>query len=222
MGSSIETGVITVGDYCASVLVLFVSWLILLYYQSRFHQDDALTNFMCAAPSPGRPLACLFHAAVRLSHYCNRYGVNMIFVLVMSQHIADNSFNLVRFAIAAGCQRLLIFCMYLRCRVALPEKSFILSAYCTQCLFSSAMYFVFAIGIAYASPDDYAPLLGKFRYIGIIGVIELLLDFSNFSPCLTNRRLPLHVPHMMIRIGEMMLISIGEVSIAMTQYAPFS
>jgi len=32
--------------------------------------------------------------------------------------------------------------------------------------------------------------------------------------------LPLHVPHMMIRIGEMMLISVGEVSIAITQNIP--
>ena len=65
------------------------------------------------------------------------------------------------------------------------------------------MYFFFAIGIAYASLDDYAPLSGKFRYIAIIGVLELLWDFSYFSPFLTNHRLPLHVPHMMIRIGEM-------------------
>ncbi len=53
MGSSIEDGLITVGDYCCLMLVFFQSWLLLLQYQSRFHQDDLLTNIMCAArPSP--------------------------------------------------------------------------------------------------------------------------------------------------------------------------
>jgi hypothetical protein len=142
----------------------------------------------------------------------------MIFVLVMSQHVGDNSFNLVRFAIAIGCQRFVIFLMTLRCRIVLLEKSFILSAYCTQYLVASAMYFVFAIGIAFA-PDHYTPLSGKFRYIAIIAVIETLWNFSYLSPFFANHRLPLHVPHMRTRIGDMMLVSVGEVSISLTQCA---
>ncbi len=137
----------------------------------------------------------------------------------MSQHVGDNSFNLIRFAIAIGCQRFLIFLMTLRCRIALSDKSFILNIFCTQYLVASAMYFVFAIGIAQAAPDHTAPLSGKFRYIAIIAVIELLWNFSYMLPFFANHRLPLHVPHMRTRIGDMMLVSVGEVSISLTQCA---
>jgi hypothetical protein len=81
------------------------------------------------------------------------------------------------------------------------------------------MYFVFAIGIAYTSHDENAPLLGKLRYIVIIPVIETLWSFSYMIPFFTKYHIPLHVPSFIGRMGEMTIINIGEVSISVTQCA---
>ena len=81
------------------------------------------------------------------------------------------------------------------------------------------MYFVFAIGIANTSHDENAPLLGKLRYIVIIPVIETLCNFIYMLPFFTKYRLPLHVPSFIGRMGEMVVINIGEVSVSMTQCA---
>ncbi len=157
------------------------------------------------------------------SNFRNRYGANIFFVILMSQHIDDTLFNSVRFAIAAGCQRAIIFCMYFRCRVALPEKSSSLNIYCIQYLVVAVSYFVFAISIGTAyvdtSPDA---TFGAANYIAVIPAIEILIAFSYLTPSLTSHRLPLDVPYIINRFGEMVLICIGEVSFALTQCAPFS
>jgi hypothetical protein len=157
------------------------------------------------------------------SNFCNRYCVNIFFVILMSQHIEDTLFNSVRFAIFAGCQRVIIFCMYFRCRVALPEKSSTINVYCIQYLVAAVSYFVFAISIGTVytntSPDAY---FGPANYIAVIPAIEILIAFSHLTPSLTNRRLPLDVPYVIKRFGDMMLICIGEISFALTQCAPFS
>jgi hypothetical protein len=161
---------------------------------------------------------------------CNSYTANMFCVILMSQHVADTSFNLTRLAIAAGTQRLLLFLMYLRCRLALPAKGFILNVYCMQALVSCCLYVAFAASIAYASPEENADpspidvvqrpaLLGKMRYIGIIAAVEIGMHFSLFAPFFVSHRLPLDVPHVINRYGEMTLIAIGEISFALTQCA---
>jgi hypothetical protein len=155
----------------------------------------------------------------------------MFCVILMSQHVADTSFNLTRLAIAAGTQRFLLFLMYFRCRLALPAKGFILNVYCMQALMSCCLYVAFATGIAYASPEENADpsppidavqrpaLLGKMRYIGIIAAVEIGMNFSLFAPFFVSHRLPLDVPHVINRYGEMTLIAIGEISFALTQCA---
>ena len=141
----------------------------------------------------------------------------------MSQHIDNTLFNSVRFAIFAGCQRVIIFCMYFRCRVALPEKSSTINVYCIQYLAVAVSCFVYAIsiGTAYANTSPDADL-GPANYIAVIPAIEILMSaFIDLTPSLTNR-LPLDVPYVIRRFGDMMLICIGEISFALTQCAPFS
>jgi hypothetical protein len=145
----------------------------------------------------------------------------------MSQHIDSTLFNSVRFAIFEGCQRVIIFCMYFRCRVALAEKSSTINVYCIQYLAVAVSCFVFAIsiGTAYANTSPDADL-GPANYIAVIPAIEILMSaFSHLTPSLTNRRnsrLPLDVPYVIRRFGDMMLICIGEISFALTLCAPFS
>ena len=140
---------------------------------------------------------------------------------MMSQHIDNTVFNVVRFAIAAGCQRVIIFGMYYRCRVALPEKSSSLNVYCVQYFVDSVLYFVFAIcmGLAHANTPPYEEF-DQAHYVGILPSIEIVIGFSFLvAPYLMSRRLPLDVPYVINRFGEMMLICIGEVSFALTQCA---
>jgi hypothetical protein len=140
----------------------------------------------------------------------------------MSQNIDCTLFNSVRFAIFAGCQRIIIFCMYFRCRVALPEKSSAINVYCIQYLAVAVSCFVYAIsiGTAYANTSPDADL--GFNYIAVIPAIEILMSaFIHLTPSSTNR-LPLDVPYVIRRFGDMLLICIGEISFALTQCAPFS
>jgi hypothetical protein len=46
MVNSVEEGKASASDYCALVLVFFLSWLTLLMYQNRFHSEDVYTNIM--------------------------------------------------------------------------------------------------------------------------------------------------------------------------------
>jgi hypothetical protein len=217
MGSNVKDGTLTLNNFCALIPILFMSWLYLTYYQSRFHRDDLLTNLMCACFALPPSYVAADHKKTFLY---DRYGANMFFVLLMSQHVDNNSFNVIRFAVAAGCQRLITFCMYLRCRIAMPDNSFPLSVYCIEYLFASAMYFVFAIGVAsnpQATSDQASGLFGSLQYNGIIPAIEFLTEFSNFAPFFANRRLPLDIPYVINRFGQMMLLILGEVSISLTQ-----
>ena len=84
---------------------------------------------------------------------CNSYTANMFCVILMSQHVADTSFNLTRFAIFAGTQRILLFLMFLRCRLALPKHAFVLQNEAIFKFVSALMYFAFAAYIAYSPPD---------------------------------------------------------------------
>ena len=147
----------------------------------------------------------------------------MFFVLMMSQHVGDNSFNVVRLAVAIGCQRFILFLCYARCYIELPEKRKVLSAYCAQFFVIAAAYFVFGIGVSQlppTSPNKNA--WGVLSYIGIIPAFEILCNFGYFSPLLVNFRLALDVPHVINRMGEMMLISVGEISVYLSRWAPFA
>jgi hypothetical protein len=148
----------------------------------------------------------------------------MFFVLMMSQHVGDNSFNVVRLAIAIGCQRFILFLCYARCYIELPAKRTVLSAYCAQFFIIAAAYFVFGIAVAQlppTSPKENAPAWGVLSYIGIIPAFEILCNFGYFSPYLINFRMALDVPHVINRMGEMMLISVGEISVYLSRWARF-
>jgi len=64
----------------------------------------------------------------------------MFCVLIMSQHTADTSFNLIRFAVAAAAQRSIMFLMLLRCRLALPKYSVALNWACFVACAACTMY----------------------------------------------------------------------------------
>jgi hypothetical protein len=148
----------------------------------------------------------------------------MFFVIMMSQHIGDNSFNVVRLAVSIGCQRFILFLCYTRCYIALPEKRIALRAYCAQYFVVAAAYFAFGIAVAQlapTSPNENAPAWGVLSYIGIIPAFEILCNFGYFSPCLVNFRMAIDIPHAINRMGEMMLISVGEISVYLSRWAPF-
>jgi hypothetical protein len=162
----------------------------------------------------------------------------MFCVLLMAQHAADTSFNLVRFSVAAACQRLIMFFMYLRCCLALPKHRFILRNESVMKLLSSAAYFAFAVFIAYSQTDDgslpsnstmahvansseSAPLIGLMKYVGILVAFEFLLTpVTLFVPYFSKGRMPLHLPHVLERFGCFLLVVMGEIALGISQYLP--
>ncbi len=170
-----------------------------------------------------------------------RYTANMFFVLLMSQHAGDTSFNLVRFTIAVGCQRFVLFLMSLRCRIALPKYSFMLGVDCTMKLFASILYFAFAAFVVYAplsndshtpvpvnntlllaaKSEEAVPIIHKLQYLSMVAVLECLSQpASIFIPYLAQQRMPLHLPHVLERYGCFLLVVMGEIALGISQYLP--
>lgn len=166
----------------------------------------------------------------------------MFCVLIMSQHTADTSFNLVRFAIAAGCQRLILFLMTIRCYIALPKYSFMLRNDSIMKLFSATTYFAFAAFVAFAPLDndsdpaappinntllfvangeEHVPIIHKLKYLGIAAVLEALTTpVSLFIPYFAKVRMPLHLPHVLERYGCFLLVVMGEIALGISQFLP--
>lgn len=164
----------------------------------------------------------------------------MFCVLLMAQHVADTSFNLIRFAIATGCQRFIMFLMYLRCRFALPKHGFILQNEAILRLLCSLAWFAFAVVIALApsehGPDPSPPInstllhftksdedapLGLMKYVYfLVGFEFLMIPITLFVPYFSKARMPLHLPHVLERYGCFLLVVMGEIALGISQYIP--